>query len=151
MSADANGSGEEAYYLVEDDDGRGEVAEGQQEDEDQTGGEDSGEVAASRTARQPRAPSERERREHELTHCPFRSWCEHCIRGQGAEYQHRTVTGSNAEDGAPRILLDYCYLTEEATRTTDEHTEAVEAVTSLTTLVMKETMCGSVWAYAMKS
>ena len=47
--------------------------------------------------------------------------------------------------------MDYCYFTEEARRKADEHVESVEAITSLTTLVMKETMYGSVWAYALKT
>ena len=28
-------------------------------------------------------PSEEERRDHEMTHLPYRSWCRHCIRGRG--------------------------------------------------------------------
>ena len=31
----------------------------------------------------PRGPTAEERREHELTHLPFRSWCRHCIMGMG--------------------------------------------------------------------
>ena len=49
------------------------------------------------------------------------------------------------------MILDYCFFTEQAKRTVDEHTDAVEAVTSLTALVMKETMYDPVWAYALKS
>lgn len=37
----------------------------------------------------PAMPSESERREHELTHLPFRSWCRHCVRGRGREASHR--------------------------------------------------------------
>ena len=70
---------------------------GNEQDDDQTGGEDSGEVQAARNLGQPRLPSERERREHERTHCPARSWCEHCARGQGAEYGHPVVVGVAAE------------------------------------------------------
>ena len=33
----------------------------------------------------PREPSAEERKEHELTHLPFRSWCRHCVRGRGEE------------------------------------------------------------------
>ena len=33
----------------------------------------------------PREPSEDERREHNLTHLPFRSWRPHCVRGRGRE------------------------------------------------------------------
>ena len=33
----------------------------------------------------PSKPTDEERREHELTHLPFRSWCRHCVRGRGRE------------------------------------------------------------------
>ena len=49
------------------------------------------------------------------------------------------------------MMLDYCFFKEDATRSTDEHTEKEEATVSLTALVLKETMCDSVWAYALKS
>ena len=32
-----------------------------------------------RTARAPHTPSPKEVDEHELTHCPYRSWCDHCV------------------------------------------------------------------------
>ena len=31
----------------------------------------------------PKEPSAEERREHELTHLPYRNWCKHCV-GTGA-------------------------------------------------------------------
>ena len=34
---------------------------------------------------EPGEPSSEERREHELTHLPFRSWCRHCVKGRGKE------------------------------------------------------------------
>ena len=83
--------------------------EGGYVDEDCEGEEDSGEVRASRGLGQPRLPSERERREHELTHCPFRCWCEHCVRGAGSEYRHSTVTGTNADNDVPRVILDLLF------------------------------------------
>ena len=120
-------------------------------DEDAEAEEESGEAKASRRITQPRLPSSEERRIHELTHCPYRSWCEHCIRGQGSEYRHSTVTGANAEEGVPRVIMDYCFLTEGVKKKSDDHTEEETASTSMTALVMKETLCGSVWAYALKS
>ena len=129
----------------------GESGAGNSSDGDLEGEEDSGEVRSARRIAQPRLPSETERREHELTHCPYRSWCEHCVRGQGSEYHHSTVTGAAADDEIPRVILDYCFFTEDAKRTMDNHGSSTEATSSVTALVMKETMCGSVWAYALKS
>ena len=36
----------------------------------------------------PMLPSKPEREMHELTHVPFRSWCEHCVRGRGEGVRH---------------------------------------------------------------
>eukprot|EP00971_Amphidinium_carterae_P051934 1022324-Amphidinium_carterae.1 len=36
----------------------------------------------------PEAPSEMERKLHELTHTPAAEWCEFCIMGQGSEKRH---------------------------------------------------------------
>ena len=47
--------------------------------------EESGEVEASRSVVRPYVPTLAERKQHESTHCPFRSWCVHCVRGQAAE------------------------------------------------------------------
>ena len=35
-------------------------------------------------------PSQKEVEEHERTHLPFRSWCEHCVKGK----QNHTLTSS---------------------------------------------------------
>ena len=39
--------------------------------------------------RAPREPSEEERRQHEATHLPYRSWCAHCVKGRGRNTPHR--------------------------------------------------------------
>ena len=48
------------------------------------------------------------------------------------------------------MMLDHCFVKENASRSADEHTEKEEATVSFTALVLKETMCDSVWAYALK-
>ena len=113
--------------------------------------EESGEAQASRGVPRPRAPTVEARRLHDLTHCPYRSWCSHCVRGQAAEYPHRTVVGEAAESDVPRVIMDYCYFKEGVRQTVNEHTESEVAATSLTALVLKETLCDSVWAYALRS
>ena len=45
-----------------------------------------------------RQPSEEERRTHNLTHLPYRSWCEHCVKGRGREAD-RKVLKSQPEVG----------------------------------------------------
>ena len=125
---------------------------GDQDGEDQeAGAEESGEAQASRGVPQPRMPTVAERKLHNLTHCPYRPWCRHCAYGQAADYPHRTVVGEVGESTVPRVMLDYCYFKENARRSADEHTESEEAKVSLAVLVLKETMCDPVWAYALKS
>ena len=38
------------------------------------------EVARGRARKSPKGPTEAERREHEATHLPYRSWCEVCVK-----------------------------------------------------------------------
>ena len=45
--------------------------------------------------------------------------------------------------------MDYCFLTEGVSSEATEHVESVKATISMTVLVMVETLCRSVWAYAV--
>ena len=56
-------------------------------------------------------PSQREIDEHERTHMPFRSWCEHCVKGraQSTPHYHR----DHSEDQVPTISWDYWFIDEE--------------------------------------
>ena len=38
--------------------------------------------------RAPGQPTKAEREHHYLTHIPFRSWCQHCVRGRGKSAHH---------------------------------------------------------------
>ena len=42
-------------------------------------------------ARDPGQPSRADRAAHRLTHCPYRRWCEDCVRGQAYGWPHRSV------------------------------------------------------------
>merc|ERR1712086_1048748 len=66
----------------------------EKEEETETGGEERG-VAKMLD---PRQPSEEERRTHNLTHPPYRNWCEHCVKGRGREADHRQLK-SQSEGG----------------------------------------------------
>ena len=61
----------------------------------------------------PYSPSRQERMEHEVTHLPFRSWCEHCVRGKSnsrGHYKH-----SDEPSSVPVIGFDYAFLSKENT------------------------------------
>ncbi len=96
----------------------------------------------------PGKPSRAEVKDHEITHCPYRSWCDHCVRGQAKDKQQRTVTGEYADASMVRVILDYCFFQEESRE--DEEDAAAEKL-SLTVLVMLETLCHSIWAYTVRS
>ena len=59
----------------------------------------------------PREPTAEERREHELTHVPYRNWCEHCVKGRGKEEACRKR--AEEESGVPEIHMDYMFMGEE--------------------------------------
>ena len=103
----------------------------------------------TKIVKSPGTPSAKERQEHEVHHWPYRSWCDHCVKGRALGQPHRTVKGEYAESSVARVLMDYGYLHEEETVTTEEHGQKVEAKVSMTAMVMLETMCSSVWAYAI--
>ena len=78
----------------------------------QSGGEEEEESGARKPVKMqdPKEPSEEERREHELTHLPFRSWCRHCVRGRGKE---KSCTNQAKEDGnRPEVHLDFMFMGE---------------------------------------
>ena len=59
----------------------------------------------------PSKPTNEERREHEFTHVPFRSWCRHCVRGRGKEEACKKVEDSERQ--VPQVSVDYMFMGEE--------------------------------------
>ena len=105
--------------------GDGEVAEkcGDRRSEGEEGGDDSGDGRASEAASDeeggvpiqlpnPRTPTRQEREEHEATHLPYRSWCEHCVRGKGRRRGHRR-RGSEQKKAdlgnVTKVYMDFYY------------------------------------------
>ena len=62
----------------------------------------------------PGQPTQAEVDEHELTHCPYKPWCSHCVRGKAAEDPHRRKKEAekekDKEEGIPTVSLDYCFM-----------------------------------------
>lgn len=65
--------------------------------------------------RHPGDPTEKEVREHNLTHCPFRSWCPICAEAQGKEDPHYRSIGAEVNNEAPVVSMDYKELSEYST------------------------------------
>ena len=60
-----------------------------------------------RKVRAPGNPTSQEIEDHNLTHCPFRSWCEHYVRGQAKDGLHPSVETGPDEKGVARAIMDY--------------------------------------------
>ena len=55
----------------------------------------------------PLQPTPNERMLHNLTHLPYRSWCEVCLRSKAKTDQHRTIKLRE-----PLIKIDHTFLTD---------------------------------------
>ena len=111
------------------------------------------EAEMQRAAADPGQPTRAQREEHDLTHFPFRSWCRACVMGRAKDAPSNKVKALFAETILPRVRMDYCFLTEDVDRTVGEdgEGEAERVGTSITTVVMQESLCKSVWSYAVES
>ena len=56
----------------------------------------------------PETVSKKDQELHQLTHLPFRSWCEHCVRGKARDDAHFARADPNTGD--PRWCMDYFFL-----------------------------------------
>ena len=72
----------------------------------------------------PYVPTRQERLEHEVTHVPYRSWCEHCVKGKAKSTPHKHE--ANRVEGIPVIGLDYYSMSKK-----DEDQEYKSEVTVL--------------------
>ncbi len=108
------------------------------------------EVEKVKIVRDPGTPTAAERAAHDVTHLPYRPWCEHCVRGRATGQQHRTVKGDLAESTVTRVGMDYGFIQEDQTIIESEHGTETKATLSMTILVMVETLCHSIWSYAVE-
>ena len=139
---------------------------------DDEGDEAEEEADPPRAVRDPGQPTQAMIDEHNLSHIPFRPWCAACVRGKAKNKPSLTVKGDFAESVLPRVRLDYGLLTErdgeddnvegqeekKASEDPDTVFEDPETVadnaedgddTRMTILVMQESLCRSVWPYAV--
>ena len=89
---------------------KGEELDEEKDDEDQ------GEEGRASVGRKPlREPTKAEREEHGRTHCPYRSWCRHCVKSRARNSPHRNSDPDEPieEMKAPRIHMDYFFMSRE--------------------------------------
>ena len=110
---------------------------------DDTGGapmfDESEEADKPSIMKAPYRPGAKEIAAHNLTHCPPRTWCDHCVKGQSKNYPHLRVTGDYADSTVTRVNMDYCYLKQDVSTTSSAHEESSKARSSMIVLVMQET------------
>ena len=72
--------------------------------------EDTFELCQPCVASSPYAPSRQERAEHNVTHCPFRSWCKHCVEGKAKNSPHYVDKSKDPESRVPIVSVDYAFM-----------------------------------------
>ena len=58
----------------------------------------------------PAEPSDEERRQHDLTHLPYRSWCRHCVGGRGKDAPRKK---QDAKGELHELHFDYAFMGDE--------------------------------------
>ena len=123
-------------------------------DAEEEGGRDQAEESAEgdnpRCLPCPGNPTKEERLAHELTHWPYRPWCEWCVRGRAVGPNARSVPADRKIALIPKAHMDYAFLQDEVIEDATEMGQEEAVKKSRTIMVMVETLCGSVWSYATK-
>ncbi len=118
-------------------DGHGEVIELDDEAEE--------EAAPLPLAPDPGAPTDEEREEHRTGgHCPYRSWCDHCVEGRATGEQHK----ASAHGVIPTVAFDYLIVTKDGQVLKLGEKTAPENVL-LKILVVKDTKSKAIFAYVV--
>ena len=84
-----------------------------EEGEDEGRSEEGEEGRTPKTIPAPVYVTKAERQEHELTHTPYRSWCDHCVRCRGRNTQHRKAGEEDKKSNVPRVVLDYFFMSHQ--------------------------------------
>ena len=108
------------------------------------------EGVSPRVANQPGQPTAKDRREHEVCHVPYRSWCKHCVQGRGRRRPHSRI-GSGRDEDLPHAAIDYTFVTQNGAKKPEDLTEEEEVDDSKakTVLVMKDSLVESIFAYVV--
>ena len=103
------------------------------------------EMAPKRISPDPGQPTEQEVSEHCVDHWPFRSWCEHCVKGRATGEQHREGVGSSI----PVIAFDYLFVTDRGVHRRDEleGDEEKKSVTKI--LLVKDLKSKAIFAHVV--
>ncbi len=59
------------------------------------------------------SPTAQEVKDHEITHIPFRNWCEHCVKGKSVERPYKST--DHTPGCIPCFHADYLFMGEQET------------------------------------
>ena len=76
------------------------------------------EVAPRDSLPSPELPSQSEIDDHNVDHCPYRSWCRHCVEGRAREMAHRLQDQSSRKIST--VSSDYLFITRRSVFTREE-------------------------------
>jgi glutaredoxin len=97
-------------------------------------------------------PSKEDVDSHMVTHIPYRSWCDHCVRGRAVNDHHPKK--KSEESSVPVISIDYAYFGE----TSEERKERKEKEKNgedvkrgdMPFVVVKDRKSKKMWAYIVR-
>ena len=70
--------------------------------------DDGEEGARAKTKKATDKPGKEEVEEHNATHIPFRSWCDHCVRGKcHGEPHYKNKGPRQLDEGKEMIVMNY--------------------------------------------
>ena len=72
-----------------------------------------------RVMKNPKEPTQAEVDQHNVSHCPFRSWCKVCVMGQSVTKGH-FKRREDEESQVPTVSLDYMFMTEGSEQEKEE-------------------------------
>ena len=86
-----------------------------EEEEDDKSEDECEEGRTSKGKKSPKEPTKAEKEEHERTHCPYRSWCKHCVKSRARNSPHRKCVPDEPleEVKVPRVHMDYFFMSRE--------------------------------------
>ena len=96
----------------------------------------------------PGNPTQSERLAYEINHWVYRPWCEACVRGRAVGPNSEEVPGKYRETVVCKVHMDYAFLKDELIENDSEFDEIGIVNVRLTSRVMVETLCESMWACA---
>ena len=98
---------------------------------------------AAKTLRAPRAPTEQEREEHNLTHLPFRSWCHICVQAKSQQNHSKKLRMKQ-----PVLQCDYSFMSDKGSDTQVTLLNARDVITGMSTSAVVPNKGHSVYAEA---